>query len=171
MNPSSPLVSHTWWNAHSLTHFNHTLVIYSVTHLLFAQYPIYLVSHVTNPVSHTKKHPRSHNQCLTSSLTSRWIPETLLPSPLDTVTELLPCVTAVSCCCAHSPQLLLVPSRISCCQGSVRPGPVWDTEPKPPEPACRSPGLLCLPTDAKWVTEFFPSSPTQVTCIVLASLG
>lgn len=40
---------------------------------------------------------------------------------------------------------LLVPSRISCCQGPVRPGPAWDTWPKAQEPASGNPGPYAPP--------------------------
>lgn len=109
-------VSHTWY--HSVSH----PVSHSMTHPLSTQHPMIevtcLITHnVTGLVSHSE-HPLPHSQCLSVTSTSPWVSQALLsPTHRAQSPELLPHVKVVSCCCVPSPQPLLVPLRISCCQG------------------------------------------------------
>lgn len=72
---------------------------------------------------HPLEYPLSHHLCLSVTEAAP------TPTPLlGIVTELLPRVNTVSCCCAQRPQLRHVPSEVSCCQGPVGLGPVWDIQ-------------------------------------------
>lgn len=86
----------------------------------------HILSSITSQIQcpHPLEYPLSHHSCL--SVTEAAPTPTSL---LGIVTELLPRVNAVSCCCAQRPQLRHVPSEVSCCQGPVGLSPVWDIQP------------------------------------------
>lgn len=100
-----------------------------------------MLSHGTSSASHTQK----NTHCPTISVTSTSLWSHKLPStqPHRVVTRAAAHVKVVSCCCAQSPQPLLVPLRISCCQGPRQAWPSLGHTAQAQSWPSRSPEPLC----------------------------
>lgn len=122
-------------------------VSHSVTHPLSTQYPTtevtFDITHGTRSVPHTQKN--AHGPTISVSVSPRhhWSHKLPSPPPHRVVAgAAAPCQGCFLLLCS-SPQPLLVPLRISCCQGPRQAWPSLGHTAQAQEPASRRPGPLC----------------------------